>query len=86
MKCWMKYKTFKKKNMTFQILNSCELFPYVSIRKCRDKECPNIIRTPLELLIKHVSVECLNIEPPSLITIEHWMSLIFSIDIYSKCN
>ena len=44
---WYKINFFVGKNIkllrgkmlrTFQILNSCKLFPYVSIKKCRDKE------------------------------------------------
>ena len=35
MKRWKKYKTFKN---SFQILNSCKLFPFVGIKKWRDKE------------------------------------------------
>ena len=39
----------------------------------------------LMLLITHKKVERLNIEIPSLITSEQWRSLIFVIDIHSKC-
>ena len=76
----------RKISRTFQILNSCKLFPYVGIKKCRDKEISNIILTPLEPLITHIKVEHLNIEILSLIIIEQCRSLIFPIDILSKCN
>ena len=38
---------------------------------------------PLEPPITHISVKCLNIEPPNLITIKQWMTLILTIDIHS---
>ena len=71
---------------TFQILKSCKLFPHVSIKNVRDKEISEYNITPLEPIITHINVDRLNIEISSLIIIEQWKSLIFAIDIHSKCN
>ena len=49
------------------------------------KKFQDIMLTPLKPLIIHISVERLNIEIPTLITMEQWMSLIFAIGIYFKC-
>ena len=61
MKCQNKYKTFKKKlSKNFQILNSCELFPYIGLKKY-----PNIVWTLFEPLITHAFVEPFDIGPPT---------------------
>ena len=41
---------------------------------------------PLKPLITNIKVEYINVEISSLIITEQWRSLIFAIDIHSKCN
>ena len=52
----------------------------------KDQHLNAVELNPLEPLITNIKVEYINVEISSLIIIEQWRSLIFAIDIHSKCN